>query len=123
MFLIHCPYCDEKRDQSEFSYAHEAHIQRPEWRDDMSDTEWAEFVFMRRNSKGVYAERWVHSSACRRYFNMLRNTANDKILAAYKIDEKPPEIVAHLPVTPSGEIVGSGNDAVKVAVEQDGDER
>ncbi|MDQ0324465.1 heterotetrameric sarcosine oxidase delta subunit [Rhodopseudomonas julia] len=114
MFVISCPYCGA-RDQSEFSYGGEAHIARPEWREDMSDAEWADFVFMRSNPKGVLAERWVHSAGCRRFFNMLRNTATDEILAVYKIGETAPDVQANLPETPCGEApIGSGNDAVKV---------
>ena len=29
MFLIHCPYCDERRPEIEFAYGGEAHIARP----------------------------------------------------------------------------------------------
>ena len=114
MFVIKCPNCGE-RDLSEFSYGGEAHISRPEWRDDMSDAEWAEFVFMRTNPKGVFAERWNHAAGCRRWFNMLRNTATDDILAVYRMGEEPPEVTANLPATPSGEAtIGSGNDEAKV---------
>ncbi|MEM8812329.1 MAG: sarcosine oxidase subunit delta [Pseudomonadota bacterium] len=113
MFLITCPYCGT-RDQSEFAYAGEAHIARPEWRDDMTDAEWAEFVFMRTNTKGVFAERWMHAAGCRKIFNVLRNTATDEILAVYKVGETPPDVEAVLLATPSGEVLGSGNDAVKI---------
>ena len=114
MFVITCPNCGE-RDLSEFAYGGEAHIFRPDWRDDMSDAEWAEFVFMRTNPKGVFAERWNHAAGCRRWFNMLRNTATDDILAVYGLGEEPPEVAANLPATPSGEaIIGSGNDEAKV---------
>lgn len=115
MFVIACPYCGE-RDQSEFSYAGEAHVSRPGWRDDLGDGEWAEFVFMRSNTKGVHAERWMHAASCRKIFNVLRNTATDQILAVYEIGAEPPAVEAHLPPTPSGEALGSGNDAVKVMV-------
>ena len=114
MFLIKCPNCGE-RDLSEFSYGGEAHISRPEWRDDRSDAEWAEFVFMRTNPKGVFAEGWNHTAGCRRWFIMLRNTATDDILAVYGLDEEPPGVSANLPATPSGEAsIGSGNDEAKV---------
>jgi heterotetrameric sarcosine oxidase delta subunit len=114
MFVINCPWCGE-RDLSEFAYGGEAHIVRPVRSDEITDAEWAEFVFMRSNPKGVLAERWNHASACRRWFNMLRNTATDDILAVYKMGEKPPKVEARLPATPSGEApIGSGNDAVKV---------
>jgi heterotetrameric sarcosine oxidase delta subunit len=114
MFVIECPWCGS-RDLSEFSYGGEAHIDRPEKSETMSDAEWAEFVFMRSNPKGVLAERWNHAAGCRRWFNMLRNTATDDILGIYRMGEKPPEVEARLPSTPSGEApIGSGNDAVKV---------
>ena len=116
MFVITCPYCGE-RDQSEFAYAGEAHIKRPEWRDDMSDEEWADVVFMRTNTKGIFAERWVHAAGCRKIFNVLRNTATDDILGVYKVGEQPPEVRSQVPVTPSGEVLGSGNDAVKIETE------
>jgi sarcosine oxidase subunit delta len=114
MFVIDCPYCGN-RDQSEFTYAHEAHIDRPPKSDEMTDAEWAGFVFLRKNTKGLYAERWWHAAGCRKFFNMLRNTATDQIHAVYKVGERPPEVEADLPATPSGESsIGSGNDAVKI---------
>jgi heterotetrameric sarcosine oxidase delta subunit len=114
MFLITCPYCGT-RDQSEFSYGGQAHIARPTNGEDLSDEQWAEFVFLRDNPKGLFAERWIHTTGCRRFFNMLRNTATDEILAVYKIGETPPQVTTVDPATPSGEApIGSGNDAVKV---------
>ena len=47
MFLINCPYCGE-RDQSEFSAGGEAHIVRPKQPTELSDDQWAEFLFMRK---------------------------------------------------------------------------
>jgi heterotetrameric sarcosine oxidase delta subunit len=113
MFLIRCPWCGE-RDRSDFVYGGEAHIERPTKSETMSDAEWADFVFLRSNPKGVLAERWNHFVGCRRWFNVLRNTATDDILAVYKMDEPRPVVPATLPATPSGEALGSGNDAVKV---------
>jgi len=114
MLVITCPYCGA-RDQSEFTYAGEAHIARPTESETMTDAEWADFLFMRTNGKGVFAERWMHAAGCRRYFNALRNTATDRFLAFYKIGEPRPDIAADGPETPCGEQIGSGNDAVKVA--------
>jgi sarcosine oxidase subunit delta len=114
MFLIPCPNCGE-RDISEFAYGGEAHIARPTGSEALSDAEWAGYVFLRTNPKGIFAERWNHQAGCRRWFNMLRNTATDDILAVYKVGEARPEVRAELPATPSGEAaIGSGNDAAKV---------
>jgi heterotetrameric sarcosine oxidase delta subunit len=114
MFLIRCPWCGE-RDASEFAHGGEGHIARPEDGSALSDGEWSNYVFLRSNPKGVIAERWNHQAACRRWFNMLRNTATDDILAVYKVGEPRPEVTGNLPATPSGEAsIGSGNDAAKV---------
>jgi len=90
MFLINCPWCGE-RDEEEFSYGGEAHIVRPKEPDALSDNEWADYLFMRQNTKGVYLERWNHAHGCRRWFNARRNTATNEIEAIYKMGEKPPK--------------------------------
>ena len=88
MFIIKCPYCGE-RDHSEFSYGGEAHLVRPKQPTELSDDQWAEYLFMRKNIKGLQYERWNHSHGCRRWFNVARDTSNDKINSVYKIGEKP----------------------------------
>ena len=56
MFLINCPYCGE-RDQSEFSSGGEAHIVRPKQPTELSDEQWGEFLFIRKNDvKGISAK-------------------------------------------------------------------
>ncbi|WP_082113961.1 sarcosine oxidase subunit delta [Kiloniella litopenaei] len=88
MLYIKCPWCGE-RDETEFHYGGEAHIVRPENPDELTDAEWAEYVFMRTNTKGVHRERWVHSDGCRRWFNVARNTVTNEIVSVYKVGEKP----------------------------------
>ena len=83
MFVINCPYCGE-RDQQEFKAGGEAHIERPKQPTELSDDEWAEYLFMRKNIKGIQLERWVHIHGCRKWFNMVRDTSNDQIHAVYK---------------------------------------
>ena len=90
MFLLTCPFCGE-REESEFSYGHEAHIKRPE--EQCSDAEWADYLFMRKNPKGPHLERWVHTAGCRRWFNVARNTHTNEILAIYNMGEQPPATI------------------------------
>lgn len=118
MFLIRCPNCGE-RDLSEFAYGGEAHIGRPTASEGMSDAEWSDFVFLRTNPKGLLAERWNHQAGCRRWFNLLRNTATDDVLAVYRIGEETPAVEANLPATPSGEAIGSGNENARVMRSED----
>ena len=109
MFLINCPYCGE-RDQAEFSCGGGAHIARPKNPPELSDDQWAEYLFLRKNTKGIHYERWNHEYRCRQWFNLARNTSTDEILAVYKMGEAPPKLKANIPATPSGEpSIGSGN--------------
>lgn len=84
MLLINCPYCGY-RDETEFHYGGEANIIRPSNPDDLSDNEWADYLFMRKNTKGLYNERWSHSAGCRRWFIVQRNTITNKIVSISKI--------------------------------------
>lgn len=88
--LIECPWCGH-RDESEYTYGGEAHIARPADPDKLSDAEWADYLYMRQNPKGVHLERWVHTHGCRRWFNAVRNTYTHVIAAVYKPGEKAPK--------------------------------
>lgn len=90
MFLIKCPYCNEKRPEIEFSYGGEAHIARPDDPSELTDEEWAEYLFIRDNKRGDHCERWMHAHGCARWFNAVRNTVTDKIIMTYKMGEKRP---------------------------------
>jgi sarcosine oxidase, subunit delta len=89
MLLIPCPWCGP-RDETEFRAGGEAHIARPSDPDALDDAAWADYLFMRRNPKGPHRERWVHVAGCRRWFNVERDTVSHKIIAAYRIGERPP---------------------------------
>ena len=91
MFIIDCPWCGS-RDQSEFTTHGEAHIARPEDPETLDDDQWAQYVFYRKNVKGWYRERWVHSSGCGQWFNILRNTATDAIATSYRPDAPLPPL-------------------------------
>ena len=89
MLLIECPYCGV-RDESEFSYAGEAHIARPLETEKLTDEEWADYLFMRKNPRGTHREQWLHAAGCRRYFNAVRDTVSYRISATYRIGEQAP---------------------------------
>ena len=91
MLLIPCPYCGE-RQETEFSYGGEAHIERPQQPEKLSDEEWAAYVFLRDNTKGTYFERWMHAHGCRRWFNLARDTHTHEVYGSYKMGEQPPKI-------------------------------
>jgi sarcosine oxidase subunit delta len=78
MLLIPCPYCGP-RDETEFSYGGEAGVSRPTQSDQLSDAEWADYLFMRRTPRGRHVEQWCHSAGCRRWFNIERNTVTLRV--------------------------------------------
>lgn len=89
MLLIDCPWCGP-RAEIEFSYGGEAHIQRPPEPEQLTDDEWADYLFYRANIHGLQNERWVHTSGCRRWFNVQRDSVTYRIHAVYKMGEPPP---------------------------------
>jgi sarcosine oxidase, subunit delta len=86
MLSIDCPWCGPRHDV-EFTYGGEAGIARPKNPSVLSDQEWADYLYMHNNERGVHLEQWCHSSGCRRWFNMARNTITNQILGIYKIGE------------------------------------
>jgi sarcosine oxidase subunit delta len=89
MLLIYCPHCLEHREEEEFSYGGEAHISRPIEPENLSDEEWGDYLFFRKNPKGIHQEMWCHSAGCRKYFNATRNTLTYEILETYKVGSSP----------------------------------
>lgn len=83
MLLIHCPVCGEDRPETEFTYGGEAHIARPGKPDELTDAQWAEFLFYRTNPRGLHFERWRHAHGCGRFFNAVRHSVTDKFVLTY----------------------------------------
>ena len=77
MLLIRCPYCGE-RPEIEFRGGGEAHIARAADPSQLTDEQWADFLFFRNNPKGRHAERWLHIHGCQRWFNAVRDTVTDR---------------------------------------------
>ena len=93
MLKIECPWCGP-RDQIEFTCAGEAHIERPADPSALSDAEWADYLFMRANTRGQHREQWQHAHGCGQFFNMARNTVTNRIDAVYRPGERAPEALS-----------------------------
>jgi sarcosine oxidase, subunit delta len=89
MLLIRCPYCGE-RSEVEFAYGGQAHLARPSRPAELSDEAWAAHLYLRKNPRGLHAERWRHLRGCGRFFNALRDTTTDRFAATYNVGEAPP---------------------------------
>lgn len=85
MLRLHCPFCDEIRDEEEFAWAGEAWIARPENPDALDDAAWADYVFMRTNPKGWAWEQWQHVAACRKVFAVRRHTVTHEVAGSWTL--------------------------------------
>lgn len=92
MLLIRCPYCEAERPELEFRYGGEAHVARALDPSSRTDEEWADYLYLRTNPKGVHFERWRHTSGCGRFFNAVRHTVTDKFVMTYKAGEPRPDL-------------------------------
>ena len=95
MLRISCPLCGE-RDEVEFQFGGESHIERPEI--NVSDAGWSDYLFLRTNPKGLHFERWCHKYGCGQWFNVARNTVTNEIYAVYRMGDPKPIV----DVEPSG---------------------
>jgi sarcosine oxidase subunit delta len=85
--LIECPYCGP-REEVEFHYGGQAHVAYPQDPSALSDEEWARSLFFRDNPRGRFAERWMHTAGCRRWFNAVRDTLTYRFERTYRVGER-----------------------------------
>lgn len=94
MLQLHCPFCNELREEEEFAYAGEAFIARPSAPDAVSDEVWGDYLFMRRNPKGWFWEQWQHVGGCRKVFAVKRHTASYAVAGSWTLADAKPMFVA-----------------------------
>ncbi|MFF0946732.1 sarcosine oxidase subunit delta [Rhizobium leguminosarum] len=69
--LISCPHCGA-RPKEEFSIRGDAGLARPA--PDADAEAWFDYVYLRDNPRGRHSEYWHHSSGCRRWLIVERDT-------------------------------------------------
>jgi sarcosine oxidase subunit delta len=79
MLLIPCPWCGPRND-TEFSYGGEEGIVRPKNSQELSDSAWGDYLYMRNNKRGIHTEQWCHTAGCRRWFSLSRDTVSNLII-------------------------------------------
>ena len=89
MFHIYCPHCCEQREEEEFHVKGQAHVARPVDPEALSDEEWGNYLYFRKNPRGLHHELWVHNVGCRKFFNVTRDTVTYEIKEVYKVGEQP----------------------------------
>ncbi len=73
--LVTCPHCGA-RPKEEFTVKGAA-LSRPA--PDAPQETWFDFVYLRDNPRGRYDEYWHHTSGCRRWLVVTRDTATHEI--------------------------------------------
>lgn len=81
MLLLTCPNCGIAADETELSYGHEAHITRHGA--GSGDDDFENYMFMRKNPRGVHFERWRHVFGCGKWFHAARNTVTNEVYGTY----------------------------------------
>jgi sarcosine oxidase subunit delta len=96
MLLIACPACGVTAAETEFAAGGEAHLKRVG--PDGSDDAFLDYLFHRKNPKGVHFERWRHQYGCGKWFHMARNTATLEVYGVYPADAAgpPPAVLARI---------------------------
>ena len=89
MLHIYCPHCEEYREEEEFRPKGEAHLARPKAPEETDDEAWGDYLFFRKNPRGVHHEQWLHAAGCRKFFNVTRHTVSYEILETYKVGQQP----------------------------------
>ena len=80
MQVFPCPFCG-LRDEAEFHFAVEAGHARPEPAAEVSDADWAAYLYLHKAPKGASREVWLHTT-CGEYFIMTRNTVSREVLSS-----------------------------------------
>jgi sarcosine oxidase subunit delta len=90
MLIFTCPYCGVAAEETELSAGGEAHLKR--FGPGSSDDDFAGYLFMRENPKGVHFERWRHSNGCGKWFHVARCTVTMEVFGTYPAQTtRPPE--------------------------------
>ena len=54
----------------------------------ISDKEWDDYIYFRKNPRGKHSELWHHVSGCRQWFKVLRDTSTHEIFKTAKLKEE-----------------------------------
>lgn len=75
---VPCPHCG-LRPKEEFTIKGAA-LPRPA--PDADEAAWIDYVYLRENPRGAYDEFWHHTSGCRRWLVVSRNTLTHDVYGA-----------------------------------------
>lgn len=92
MLLLTCPCCGVSAEETEFHAGGEAHLTREGPGSDASD--FSNYLFARKNPRGVHFERWRHVFGCGKWFHAARCTLTLEVFGTYPAQvSSPPEYI------------------------------
>lgn len=96
MLILTCPYCGLRAEETELHPGGEAHLKRQGPGSD--DPVFEDYLFNRRNPKGVHFERWRHAYGCGKWFNAARDTVTMEVFGTYpaQVPTPPADLIAHI---------------------------
>ena len=94
MLTLTCPYCGVTGEETEFEPGGEAHLKR--YGPGSSDEEFCDYLFERKNPRGVHFERWRHAYGCGKWFHVARCTVTLEVFGSYsaQVSDPPADIIA-----------------------------
>lgn len=88
MLQLTCPHCKVVGEETEFAPGGEAHIERHGPGAEAGDFE--NYLFYRKNPRGLHSERWRHAFGCGKWFHAARNTVTLEVYGTYPADVTTP---------------------------------
>lgn len=88
MLLLTCPHCGVAAEETEFAPGGEAHLTREG--PGASDEAFRDYLFQRRNPRGVHFERWRHAFGCGKWFHAARCTQTLEVFGTYPAQTTEP---------------------------------
>lgn len=88
MLILTCPCCGVEADETDLAAGGEAHIVR--FGPGSSDEEFQDYLFGRKNPRGVHFERWRHVFGCGKWFHAARCTQTLEVFGTYSAQTPEP---------------------------------
>ena len=93
MLKLTCPNCGVTGEETEFHAGGEAHLKR--FGPGSEGSDFTDYLFTRKNPRGVHFERWRHQYGCGKWFHAARDTATLEVFGTYtaQVGEPPADLI------------------------------
>ena len=88
MLTLTCPNCGAACEETELAPGGEAHLKR--YGPGSTDEDFRDYLFSRKNPRGVHFERWRHAYGCGKWFHAARCTVTLEVFGTYSAQTSVP---------------------------------